>query len=212
MRKLCVMNNAEKMMRVCGYLRMIERTLHCGDDVLALVIHPHAIRYLVSGKPMPNNMFAYLDCQMQVDDKNNQVSHVSFSTLSADGQWFALKQLRRREKAGSFQRLLEDERYEKTDSHANDDYDFTLSLAAITSDHIYISKDETTYYKVPKSLNNLLSDVGFNSNVGVMSFKNTSDGEPTTYIAFDDFNLYYNISTVELMAEHQIEVVNSISV
>ena len=31
------------------------------------------------------------------------------------------------------------------------------------------------------------------------------------YIAFDDFNLYYNISTLELMTEHQIEVVDSIS-
>ena len=45
-----------------------------------------------------------------------------------------------------------------------------------------------------------------------MSFKNTSDGEPAIYIVFDDFNLYYDISTLELMAEHQIEVVDSISV
>ena len=45
-----------------------------------------------------------------------------------------------------------------------------------------------------------------------MSFKNSADGEPATYIAFDDFNLYYNISTLELMTEHQIEVVDSISV
>ena len=120
--------------------------------------------------------------------------------------------MRRSEKEEFFQNLLDDERYEKTDNHANDDYDFIISLAAITNDHIYISKDETTYYKIPKSLNNLLDDVGFNSNAGVMSFKHTSNGEPATYIAFDDFNLYYDISTLELMAEHQIEVVNSISV
>jgi len=31
-------------------------------------------------------------------------------------------------------------------------------------------------------------------------------------IAFDDFNLYYDISTKELMAEYQIEVVDSICV
>jgi hypothetical protein len=193
------------------FTKFFMKFFHWGDDVMVLVIHPHAIHYLVSGKPMPNNLFAYLDCQIQVDDKNNQVSSVSFSTQSADGQWFALKQLRRSEKAGFFQSLLDDERYEKTDNHANDDYDFIISLAAITNDHIYISKDETTYYKVPKSLNDLLDDVGFNSNAGVMSFKNTSNGEPATYIAFDDFNLYYNISTLEFMAEHQIEVVDSIS-
>ena len=179
---------------------------------MALVIHPQAIHYLVSGKKMPNNLFAYLDCHIQVDSEGNSDSFITFSPQSADGQWFALKQLRRSEKEEFFQNLLDDERYEKTDSHANDDYDFTISLAAITSDYIYISKDETTYYKIPKSLNGLLEEVGFNSNAGVMSFKNTADGEHATYIAFDDFNLYYNISTLELMAEHQIEVVDSISV
>jgi hypothetical protein len=149
---------------------------------------------------------------MQVDDNNQRVSAISFSTQSTDGQWFPLKQLRHSEKEEFFQSLLDDERYEKTDSHANDDYDFIMALAAITNDHIYISKDETTYYKVPKSLNVLLEEVGFNSNAGVMSLKNISSGKLATYIAFDDFNLYYNISTLELMEEHHIEVVDSISV
>ena len=185
---------------------------HWGNDIMALVIHPHAIHYLVSGKSMPNNLFAYLDCRIESYDKNNQICAISFSRQSADGQWFDLKQLRRSEKEVFFQNLLDDERYEKIDSHANDNYDFSISLAAITNDHIYFYKDETTYYKVPKSLNGLLEEVGFNSNAGVMSFKNASDGEHTTYIAFDDFNLYYDISTLELMSEHQIEVVDNISV
>ena len=194
------------------FTKYFMKFFHWADGTMALVTHPHAIHYLVSGKPMPNNLFAYLDCQIQVDDNSNQVCAISFNTQSADGQWFTLRQLRRSEKEEFFRRLLDDERYEKTNSHASDDYEFTLSLAAITGDHLYISKDETTYYKVPKSLNNLLEEVGFNSNAGVMSFKNTSDGEPATYIVFDDFNLYYDISTLELMAEHQIEVVDSISV
>ena len=192
------------------FTKFFMKFFHLGNDIMALVIHPQAIHYLVSGKKMPNNLFAYLDCQMKVD-KGKADNFITFSPQSADGQWFTLKQLRRSEKEEFFQNLLDDERYEKTDSHANDDYDFTISLAAITSDYIYISKDETTYYKIPKSLNGLLEEVGFNSNAGVMSFKNTADGEPATYIAFDDFNLYYNISTLELMTEHQIEVVDSIS-
>ena len=185
---------------------------HWENDIMALVIHPHAIHYLVSGKSMPNNLFAYLDCRIESYDKNNQICAISFSRQSADGQWFDLKQLRRSEKEVFFQNLLDDERYEKIDSHANDNYDFSISLAAITNDHIYFYKDETTYYKVPKSLNGLLEEVGFNSNAGVMSFKNASDGEQTTYISFYDYNLYYNISTLQLMAEHQIEVVDNISV
>ena len=193
------------------FTKFFMKFFHLENDIMALVIHPQAIHYLVSGKKMPNNLFAYLDCHIQVDSEGNSDSFITFSPQSADGQWFALKQLRRSEKEEFFQNLLDDERYEKTDSHANDDYDFTISLAAITSDYIYISKDETTYYKIPKSLNGLLEEVGFNSNAGVMSFKNSADGEPATYIAFDDFNLYYNISTLELMTEHQIEVVDSIS-
>ena len=203
---------ADSSRKSLTFTKFFMKFFHLENDIMALVIHPQAIHYLVSGKKMPNNLFAYLDCHIQVDSEGNSDSFITFSPQSADGQWFALKQLRRSEKEEFFQNLLDDERYEKTDSHANDDYDFTISLAAITSDYIYISKDETTYYKIPKSLNGLLEEVGFNSNAGVMSFKNTADGEPATYIAFDDFNLYYNISTLELMTEHQIEVVDSISV
>ena len=194
------------------FTKYFMKFFHLGNDIMALVIHPHAIRYLVSGKKMPNNLFAYLDCHIEIGNEGNSDAVITFIPQSADGHWFALRQLRRSEKVDFFKHLLDDEQYEKTDSHASDDYDFIISLAAITSDHIYISKDETTYYKIPKSLNGLLEEVGFNSNAGVMSFKDTADGEPATYIAFDDFNLYYNISTKELMAEHQIEVVDSISV
>ena len=194
------------------FTKFFMKFFHWGNGIMALVIHPHAIRYLVSGKKMPNHLFAYLDCHIQAGSEGYSDAIITFSPQSADGQWFTLRQLRRCEKGNFFQSLLDDGQYEKTDSHASDDYDFIISLAAITSDHIYISKDETTYYKIPKSLNGLLEEVGFNSNAGVMSFKDTADGEAATYIAFDDFNLYYNISTKDLMAEHQIEVVDSISV
>ena len=194
------------------FTKYFMKFFHLGNDIMALVIHPCAIHYLVTGKKMPNNLFAYLDCHIKADFEGNSDAVITFSPQSADGQWFTLRQLRRCEKGNFFQSLLDDGQYEKTDSHASDDYDFIISLAAITSDHIYISKDEATYYRVPKSLNSLLEEVGFNSNAGVMSFKATADGEATTYIAFDDFNLYYDISKKELMAEHQIEVVDSISV
>ena len=111
---------------------------------MALVIHPHAIRYIVSGKKMPNHLFAYLDCRIQTGSESNSDAVITFSPQSADGQWFALRQLRRSEKEEVFQGMLDDGQYEKTDNHARDDYDFTISLAAITSDHLYISKDETT--------------------------------------------------------------------
>jgi hypothetical protein len=177
---------------------------------MALVIHPHAIRYLVSGKSLPNNLFAYLDCQIQADSDSKSVNAISFSPLSTDGRWFTLKQLKRSNNEAFFQNLLDSERYVKADCHTSDAYDFTISLAAITENYIYIRKDETMFYKVPKSLNDLLDEVDFNSSVGVLSFDRTPNGQSSTYIAFDDFNLYYDISTSEMMAEHQIEVVDMI--
>ena len=195
--------------RTFVFTKYFMRFFHQGNDMMALVIHPHAIRYLLPGKAMPNSLFAYLDCQIKAEDE--QVETISFSPLTADGKWFALRQLKRSGKDAYPQNLLDDERYEKKDCHADDAYDFTLAIAAITSEHIYIFKDEDTYYKVPKSLNQLLDEVGFNSTVGVLSFSNPMCGQSSAYIAFDEFNLHYDVSTLEAMSEHQIEVVDTIS-
>ena len=194
------------------FTKYFMKFFHWGDDFMALVIHPHAIRYLVSGKSLPNNLFAYLDCQIQADSESESVDAISFSPLSTDGRWFTLKQLKRSNNEAFFQNLLDSERYVKADCHTSDAYDFTISLAAITENYIYIRKDETMFYKVPKTLNDLLDEVDFNSSVGVLSFDRTPNGQSSTYIAFDDFNLYYDISTSEMMAEHQIEVVNMIHI
>ncbi len=194
------------------FTKYFVRFFHMAYGIIALVIHPHAIRYLVSGKPMPNNLFAYLDCQIEVDDKREQTIFISFSARMADAQWFSLRQLKRSDKEMQFQNLLDDERYGRIDCHAEDAYDFIISLAAITNEYIYISKNKATLYKVPKSLNSVLEEVGINSNVGVLSFRRSSDGQAATYLAFDDFNLYYDISTPEMLTEHQIEVVDSIKV
>lgn len=185
---------------------------HRGNGVMAFVIHPHAIRYLLSDKALPTSMFAHLDCQINTDAENGQVEAISFSPLTADGKWFALRQLKRSGKDAYPQNLLDDERYEKKDCHADDAYDFTLSLAAITSEHIYIVKDGKTYYKVPKSLNRLLDEVGFNDTVGVLSFSNTTSGQSSAYIAFDEIQLHYDVSTLDAMREHQIEIVDMINV
>lgn len=196
--------------RTFAFTKYFMRFFHQGNDLMALVIHPHAIHYLVSGKAMPNCLFAYLDCQIMDDAEDGQKETISFNPQTADGKWFALRQLKRCGKDAYPQSLLDNGRYEKIDCHAADAYDFTVSIAAITSEHIYIGKDEKTYYKVPKSLNVLLSEVGFNSTVGVLSLSSTTCGQSSTYIVFDDFNLYYDVSTSDAMGEHQIEIVDSI--
>ena len=177
---------------------------------MALVIHPHAIRYLVTGNPLPSNMFAYLDCEIRANGESDSPSAMSFSPQMTDGRWFALKQLLRCKDKALLSQMLDDERCEKIDDYAADAYDFTLSLAAITEDDIYIRRNEATFYKVPKSLDDLLCKVGFDSNVGVLTFKDTSNGQPSSYIAFDDFNLYYDVSTPGRRESCKIEVTDII--
>jgi hypothetical protein len=65
---------------------------------------------------------------------------------------------------------------------------------------------------VPKSLNRLLDEVGFNDTVGVLSFSNTTSGQSSAYIAFDEIQLHYDVSTLDAMREHQIEIVDTINV
>lgn len=173
------------------------------QDSLAIAIHPRYARYVVSGLPIPNNFFAHLDYIIEDDT-------ISFQPRFSDGNWFRCKQLHRVEKEDYFTRLLNDDRIEKVDDFADDAFDFLISLEAITNEHIYIKKDEEKCYKVPKSLNPLLDEVTFNDSIGTFTFKKKCQGLPDIYIAFDDYGLYYDVSTEESMEELGIEVVDRI--
>ena len=70
------------------------------------------------------------------------------------------------------------------------EYDYSSGLAAITETHLYIEISKGKYYKVPKSLNEMVEDVRFGDRVGILTFKGS------TYIAFlDDF--YCDVTTEE---------------
>ena len=171
--------------------------------VMAYVLHPNAIHYAVSCKPIPNNLFAYLDCTIHEDT-------ITFDSCSADGRWFGLKKLRRGGNIGYYTKLLANDWLEKTDNHPEDAYTFRFSIAAITNEHIYIRNDDSTFYKVPKSLDDVLEDASFKDYIGVITFTNPSKDSPTTFIAFDQFGLYYDVSTEENMKEWGISIVHTI--
>lgn len=195
--------------RVLTFTKYFVKFFIMENYLMMLVIHPHAIRYLISGRALPNNLFAYLECEMKIESHPTDI--ISLTPLSEDGRWFTLRQLRRSKNEEFFKKLLYNGLYEKINKHVSDDYDFNISLAAITEEFVYINKDDSTYYKVPKSLNELLLNVEFDNTVGVLLFRNNQNTQLHSYVVFDDFNLYYNVSTPELMAEHHIEIVNSIS-
>ncbi len=112
--------------------------------------------------------------------------------------------LTRSKNAAYFESLLKDDRYRRDNECGLDEYEFNLTLAAITADHIYIQSGEGGYYRVPKSLNEALEQVTFDSNVGVIRF------EDSTYVAFDDHRLYFDVTNEEKMAHSGISLVDVI--
>ena len=70
-----------------------------------------------------------------------------------------------------------------------------------------MKKDQTQKRSVPtppKSLNDVLYDVQFGDNVGLVTFGRE------TYVAIDDKNLYYDVSSEEKMKQHGIQIVSEI--
>jgi hypothetical protein len=77
-------------------------------------------------------------------------------------------------------------------------------MVAITRDYIYILNRDELLYRVPKALDEMLEQVGFDHSVGVIEFGDA------TFIAFDDFPLYYEVTTPEQMAELGIELTDAV--
>ncbi len=169
------------------------------EEPLVVVGHPKLTRYIVQSKPMPKNIFAYLFFE------ENETG-LRFISRGKDSDWLGLKHLVRSKHAKFYQSLLDDECREHINEYAQDEYDMISQLAAITEDAIYLSDGEQAFYKVPKSLNEVLEDIHFGDNVGVLTFADA------TYLAFDDKSLYYDVTTVEKMEEYGIEIVNSITI
>lgn len=165
------------------------------DGIEAVVVHPRSIRYIINGQPVPNLLFSYQNCELADDE-------ISLLPQNDQHDWFRLTHLIRSSHAKYFQALLSDDTKEKINECSDADYDFSCCLAALTADHIFLRHpDGSSYYKIPKALNDVLYDIQFGDNVGILSF------EGSIYAAFDDKNLYYDITTEEKMRELGIEVV-----
>ncbi len=168
------------------------------SEPMAIVVHPKMTRYMVTGQPVPPNIFAYLDFE-QTDDK------LHFTPKGKDGEWFRLSDLIRSTHAKFYQTLLNDDNKKKVNEYASDDYELLHQMVAITTDAIYLKHRDQGYYKVPKSLNEVLEDIHFGDNVGILTFLDA------TYIAFDDKSIYYDVTSEEKMHELGIIIVSSIT-
>ena len=187
------LNNEKKQLSFTEYFVRFYQ-----DDkyTLDIVVHPKAIRNLVTSTPTPNKYFAYLRWNQQNDE-------LTFIPISEDDKWFTLRRLKRNNQK-LLQQVVDDKRYERLNNFSSDAYTFNQDLAAITEQDIFIHTGEGDYFKVPKSLDKVLELVHFGMNIGVLKFKDT------TFIGFDDLNLFYDISDEEKRKEKGICVVQQI--
>lgn len=84
------------------------------DSIGAVVVHPRAIRYMVSGQPVPTMLFAYQHCQPSQDE-------LIFSPQNDGNDWFSVRCLKRSCNATFYQRLLDDDTKEKTNECSDTD-------------------------------------------------------------------------------------------
>lgn len=180
-----------------SYTKYAVRFIHEEDGDMAYITHPHSIRYLLAGQPMPNNLVAYLDCTI---DENT----ITFEPHTETDKWFPATKLVRSDQSKQLKQLLKDKRYTMVNEFEQDEYKFILNLAAITREYLYILKSDWLFYRVPKALNEALEQVGFDHSVGVIEFGDA------TFIAVDDLLLYYDVSTPEQMEKLGIEMTNAI--
>lgn len=184
--------------QVLRYSKFFASFYQHSNYIEAVIVHPKALRILLSGQNIPTTFFSYLEF-------NEDDSGLSFEAEDEQKEWFKVSRLIRSAHEKLFQGILSDSSIRRVNEYADDDYDFTMLLAAITQEYIYIKLGESQYYKVPRSLNDVLYDVQFGDNVGLLTFSNE------TYVAFDDKNLYYDVSSEEKMREYGIEIVNDIT-
>ena len=168
------------------------------DDINAMIMHPRSTQYILNSQPIPNIFLDYQTCGLDTDE-------ITFKPKGESKEWFNVSRLTRSSHAKYFQSLLDDKNKVKINENSDSEYDFCCCLEAITLDHIYIPCDNGGYYKIPKSLNDVLEDVQFGDNVGLVKF------EKSTFVAFDNKSLYYDVTTKEKMKANGIEVVKTIT-
>lgn len=184
--------------RKLAYTRYFIAFHQYDENIEAVVVHPRSVRYLITGQPIPLMLLAYQDCKFDDDG-------ISFYPENDGNDWFRVRRLKRSSHAKYFQGLLDDDARPKVNEHSDTDYSFDCCLAALTPGHIYMDCSEGGYYKIPKTLNDLLYDVQIGDTVGVITF------EGAVYVAFDDKSLYYDVTTTEKMRATGIEIVEEIT-
>lgn len=191
--------NSER--RELSFMDFHLRCFDDGDSIWALVMHPHLIQSIVHQTPTPNDCFANLE--MTMDDEDT----LTFEPKTTDSQWFHLRNLKRSSREAFFLDILENENYRQLNECPEDEYTFSICLAAITVEALYVQWDEENFLRVPKSLNRQLEDLHFGESTGIIRMNNGP-----VFLAFDDRRLYYEVTTEKQRRALGTEVVAELCV
>jgi hypothetical protein len=124
--------------RELRYTKFFISFYQLSDDIVAIIVHPKAIRAMLSGQPMPTALFSYQ--KFEVD--NNVLTFVAEGERK---EWFSVSRMIRSAHENFFKSLLASSEKIRVNQYAADDYDFSMLLAAITNEHIYIKHGEESY-------------------------------------------------------------------
>ncbi len=182
------------------YIKYFTKFYNGEDGIWAIIIHPKSIRYIISNKPIPNKYFSYYHVMI----KDDVFSFIPFTENDKCINIFNLKKCKNQ---NYWNKMLKNSKVEKNNIFLNESYTFELGLAAITENYIYINK-ETGLYQIPKKINSILDRTNFGDNIGIIRFNNGKQFK--SYIAFDDYSLYFDISTPEKQRKNEIESVDYI--
>ncbi len=184
------LNEGEKKL---VYERYVMKFYDMCEGVMGVIVHPKAIEPLLKGEKLPSDCYAHVDCVL----KKNCMEFQPYLQMF---EWFNLRKLYRSNHADYYNRLLTEHRYEQVNRFAAYEYDFRIGLVAITEENLYLEASDGTCYKVPKALNAVLEDVRFGDDVGILTYASS------IYVAFDNKNLYYDVSIKEKMEQWGIEL------
>lgn len=179
------------------------------------IISPNYIKNLITNKSTNNTV-----CQFVCRIEQPSLSIIEFFPIN-HVNWFPTK-------LKLYKIPKESELYKIDAEWSKNEIDscgiFRNTLYAVTITHLYVgiindmenfspeecdTMDYEEYFKVPKSLNDAFNDINVNDAVGILEVE--IDHVMKRYVGFSNFLKYYDVSTLEAMAENGIELVKSIT-
>lgn len=187
--------------------RYTTRFIKAGGKIIMYVIHPrNFIQVVENGNNNDLEEMLWAKCLM---DNKKEPTEIGLKTYQGNPSCFPLqklKLLKDKKRASLYSDMLNT--YTKVNRFPETDYDFQLTLYAITRENLFIiDLEEECFYCVPldrPELEDLAPNIRMTDNIGLLKMNGKK------YVVFDDISLYLNVTTPEDRERNGIEAVDEI--